>query len=90
MSDTPIRRESLKAAGRALRFQVLSILNQAFARSGISIETVACRLSCSPRHVRRALAGKTQLEMREIAALAWAIDGSLVVAKVTPRAGEEE
>lgn len=85
MTPYPIPRDTSRALGNALRFQVLSELNKAFVHSGLTVETVASRLSWAPRRVRRVLSGKTELTLHTIAKLSWAIDGSLVEFNMVPR-----
>lgn len=85
MTTYPIPRDTSIALGNALRFQILGELNKAFVHSDLTVETVASRLGWAPRRVRRALSGKTELTLRMIAELAWAVDGGLIEFNMVPR-----
>ena len=82
---TVIPRDARIAAGNALRFAVLAEINQNFANSGLSVETVASRLGHSPRRIRRMLSGQSQLSLRDIAELSWAMGGGMIKFSLVPR-----
>lgn len=77
MSENRIPKETLDAAARALKFQILALLNQNFAAEGISIATLAKRLEWSETRTRRFLQGKNQIRLMEIAEVLFAINGAM-------------
>lgn len=70
-----------------MRFQLLSMMNSAMASSGATVQRTSSRLNCSERHIRRVLAGKTELSLREVAEMFWAIDGLMVDFSMAPKPG---
>jgi hypothetical protein len=80
VTDTPIPQHTLDAAARALRFQFLSELNMAFANSGLTPDHLAARLGWPRHRVLRTLRGRGagKLTLREMAEMAYAIDGSII------------
>lgn len=80
-----IPQQTLDAASRAFRFQVLAELNRAFAQSGLTLEIVASRLGVSTRYVLHRLNGRQKLTLCDIGELAFAIDGSVIEFTIEPR-----
>jgi hypothetical protein len=81
-----IPHETLIYVRAAVRFQVLWQMNRVMAESGATCQRTASRLNCSERHVRRVLSGKTDLSLREIGEILWAIDGLTIQPNLVPRA----
>lgn len=77
-----IPRHVLSAAARSLRFKVLALLNDAFARSGLTEEAVAVCAGWPASRVRRSLRGTSRITLRSMAVLAFAIDGSVLEFKL--------
>lgn len=80
-----IPQHTLAAAGRALKFQILAVLNTSLANSGVTVETLSTRLGWSRRRVTGVLKGHVSPSLREIGELFWAIDGSVPEFAMVPR-----
>lgn len=80
----PVAKRVLRAAERAFVFSILSQLNAHKSRLGLSSREIAIKLEVSPRRVRRLLAGKAKMTLRDLGEILWAM-GLDAEIKVIPR-----
>lgn len=90
MGHEPIPRDVLDAVGHYTRFIMLAEMNRAFAESGLTIEQVANRLGWKPQRVRAFLAGRTKVKIGKVGETAFAIDGSMVSFRLSPKPKETD
>lgn len=86
---TEIPTHTIAASARAMKFQVLGLLNEILANSGEHPTTVALRLGWSTTKFMRIMEGRRKITLRDMAQIAWAIDGSVLKMKFEPRKGQE-
>lgn len=88
MSETSdevmIPRRVLRAAARVAKFKILALMNETYARSGITDETLASRLGWSVVRVRRVLRGEGRITLRVVGEIFWAMDGAILQCRVQP------
>jgi len=78
IDETAIPEHALAAACRASRYQLLALINEAVARSGLTSDEVAIRLGCSRRWVERVWTGRVRLTLNIASKMLWVLEGSIL------------